>query len=39
MTLLPGQQKFYDDQMYFVLHRPYAKFRSNLTFIRREIDH
>ena len=29
MTLLPWQQKFCDDQMYFILDHPYAKFHSN----------
>ena len=30
-TLLPWQQKFCDNQMYFMLDYPYAKFESNLT--------
>ena len=38
-TLLPWQQKFCDDQMYFTLDHPCAKFQSNLTYIRWEIDH
>ena len=39
MTLLPWQQKVCDYQMYFMLDHPYAKFQSNLTCIRWEIDH
>ena len=37
-TLLPWQQTFNDDYMYFMLDHPCAKFQSNLTCIRWEID-
>ena len=37
--LLPWQQKFCNDQMYFMLDHPYAKFQSTLSCIRQEIDH
>ena len=30
-TLLPWQQNFFDNQMYFILDHPYAKLQSNLT--------
>ena len=33
-TLLPWQQKFFNDEMYFTLDHPDAKFQSNLTCIR-----
>ena len=38
-TLLPWQQKFCDNQMYFILDHQCAEFQSNLTCIRRVIDH
>ena len=38
-TLLPWQQKFCDNKMYFTLDHPYAKFQPNLTCIRWKIDH
>ena len=38
-TFLPRQQKFCDNQIYFMLDHQYAEFQSNLTCIRREIDH
>ena len=37
--LLPWQQKFCDNQMYFMLDHQYVKFQSNLTCIRLEIHH
>ena len=32
-TLLPSQQKFCDNQMYFMLDHQYAEFQSNLTWL------
>ena len=32
-TLLPWQQKFCDNQMYFMVDHPHAQFQSNLTCI------
>ena len=33
-TLLPWQQKFCDNQIYFMLDHQYVKYQSNLTGIR-----
>ena len=38
-TLLLWQSKLCDNQMYFMFDHQYAKFQSNLTYIRWEIDH
>ena len=36
--LLPWQQKFFDDQMYFILDYSFEKFQSNLALIGPESD-